>query len=305
MYQSLQMIQTSSNKIIIEKIHQKLLKGDAIHDFLSQYLPKAYRIYFDSFIQILPFEQAFMLSERFITQNNTLKKHYYQKILVPFVLFFFTMIAVLCFFIYCFPILASIMQEFHVDIYFFIVLKNVLIFIIIFILLFLIVGFLIYLLMKYARFKVSLFKKMCYLPCFEMIKVLMSHLFVSLFYQCHQCGFSTRQSVETLQSLTQNELIQFMAKEIEKTLLKGEGIEKALNSIYFDKQFFKTFSIFQNTTKENSVFEAYLRINELKVNAFFKKVVGSVKIISYISIAIILIFVYQILLLPLSIIQTL
>ncbi len=82
-------------------------------------------------------------------------------------------------------------------------------------------------------------------------------------------------------------------------------MEKAFKSIYFDKGLYRFLNISMYISNMDEMIKGYIKVNEIKINKFYNIFLYSIQIITYSSISLVLVFVYQILMMPLNIISNL
>ena len=106
--------------------------------------------------------------------------------------------------------------------------------------------------------------------------------------------------MEILKGMTYKPLVAFIASEIDRSLMDGDRIESAMDSIYIDPSLKRFFKIALYSSDMENMLQGYLEMCSyrlLKQSRIFTKAVQAV---SYCSIGLILIVVYQALMLPMT-----
>lgn len=151
--------------------------------------------------------------------------------------------------------------------------------------------------------RITIYKHIAKFKFARIIKLFVSHEFALFFGECIKMGCSTKQSIEILKGLSNKPLINFIAHNLEKSFMVGSSMENAFKTIYLDKSLYTFLKISMYSTNTEKMLNKYLTVNEYKINKLIRNFSNFIKIFSYLTVAVLLIFVYQILLLPLSIIS--
>lgn len=303
--QACKLLENDKNKIVFKNIDNRLMHGEKLADVFSDYCPLEYKEYFTSYIKFLPFYNSLSLSYLIYNESLKQKKFYIKKLLYPILIFIFTIIGIYLFVLICLPVLITLMQEFNSELEYIIYLEKISY--IILNITFIIILFLLLVILFFfqKRNQVKGYKIFCKFKLSRVLKIIISNDFARFYEQCTLIGCSTQESIEILKTLSNKPLISFLANQLDMSLLKGNTIENAFKNKYLDKGLYRFLNISMYSRNNGKILEGYIKLNEIKLNNIFKLFSYFVQIFTYIIISIILIFVYQILMMPLSIISNL
>ncbi len=303
--QAMNLLENDFNKYVFNNIKDKLNKGEDINSFFHEFVPKQIKNNFKNFISYLPFNNSLKLSLSIYNEEKLQRKKYISKLLYPSLMLIATIIGIYFFIWICFPILLSLMKEFKADmIYAALIQKLVYIFLNILFVFVMIIELLILYYMQ-SKNQVKGYKLVSKFKYLEVIKLMISNDFARFYQQCTNIGCSTISSIQILKSFDNKPIISFIAKTIDDSLIEGNSFKNAFDSKYLDKGLFRFLNISLYSLNTDKMLEGYIKLNEIKLNNFFKKLTLLIQGFTYSSISIVLIFVYQVLLLPLSIITNL
>lgn len=302
---TLKILINRNNKNIFNYIDDCLKNGVDIHVIFLDILPINYKNYFNVFIKFLPLIECLKLIFSIENEKSILKKLYFKNIIYPFSMFIFTILGIYFFNIFCFPLLLAMLNEFKVKMIFLTVVYNIFnIFINIVFCISLFILVLVFLFL-FDKTKVKMYKYFSKFKFFRIFKIFACNEFALFFKECCLVGCSTKTSMSILKEIKCFKIVAFLAETVDESLKKGMSINNAFSTKYFDYNLSRLLNVFININGTEKMLEGYLKINELKINSILKRISNFIKLFSYITISTILIFVYQILLLPLNIISKL
>ena len=302
--ESMDMISNKANEMLFEKVNEHLVNGEAIESFFAYYLKDEYAKYFNCFIGFEPLNISLALTLDIVNEAKDVNKMYLNNLTYPCVTFIITIVGVYLFNLTVFKSMISMMNSFNVSLdhlmvvqMFINVLSNVFL-LVIFILLVLFLWF------KRPEKQVIAYKFINKYLKINTLNSFISADFCRILKQCHKQGLSTKESMEIIANISHKPILSYIASYINQQLLSGETIENALCNQYLDKSLYRFLIVAISTSSLDKMIDSYLMINELKVKEECKKLSIFFKIFSYLIIAIILIFVYQLLLSPINIIAS-
>ena len=301
--QTLHLMVNKQNLSTIKLIQTRLENGQKIEDFFGEYCPKEYRSYFHGFIQYLPFLECITLCNNILTDESKQKKELKKGLAYPCLLFFGVWIGVVFFSELCLPALVSLMAGFHITSTSFEVIRLVIRIGAGILSIFCLTTSILIIYFNNTKRKVQgykLFQK--YIPQ-SIICQYTSAEFVRFFLQCLKVNVSTKQSLSIIQAIPKKEIIVFLSKQIEESLLEGERMDKAMENKYLDVNLARFFKIAYYSGNMENMLESYLIMAKKRIQRQCQVFTKTVQIVSYCSIGLVLILVYQILMLPLSILS--
>ncbi|WP_297237213.1 type II secretion system F family protein [uncultured Faecalicoccus sp.] len=230
-----------------------------------------------------------------ITKGNLID--FVKKMIYPFFLLSFTYLMILFFDAYILPGMMSFTQESNFSILS--VLK------ILYTLFFLVLGCTVFLcvflwkkkerrtiLYRYGLFKIALFKKILTLQFSVAFCILLGQ------------GLSTSKALHTLFEMDDQSLISIYAREIYSSLEQGNRIEKAISVLPFDTDFIRYFQMGLHTSNLESMLSLYNDKLKQKVNKEIQRMSLVMQCISYLSVGIVVLVIYQLLLMPLNLLNS-
>lgn len=303
--ETLKLLENKRNHNCFLAICKKLEEGTPIEQFFSEYSPQMYRNYFNSFILFLPFTESLKLCVKLSNDETKQKKDIFKNLWYPVLMFLGTIFGIYFFIVFCFPTLISLMKDFSVNSTFmeivmkiiFMVIQGVMVVVLLFLMIIL------YFIQK--KNHVKGYKILTAYLHFPLIKQLQSNLFARYFYHCIKIGCKTKQSLQILQTIENKPILVFLSQHLEESLLKGEKMEKALQSPYLDETLYHFMNIAIYSSSMESMLEGYIEVNHEKLRVLIKRITKLIQVGTYTTIGLIIIFVYQILIIPLSVMSQL
>ena len=131
---------------------------------------------------------------------------------------------------------------------------------------------------------------------------IVSEKFANYYLICLKHGLSTKDTVNFLMHI-KDPIISSFGNGLNEKLEKGAKYEDALNALPIDsllKQFLKVSFLSQYT---ESVMETYLDIVHVKINQLIQSYSKGFQICTYVLLGIVVIIIYQVLMVPMQMIQ--
>ncbi len=301
--QSLEILKEKNTSVVIEKLINEFESGGFVDDVFSSALNKDMRMYFQSFIQFVPFNQALSLSLELVEYDNNTRKKLIKNIFKPLCLFLGSLLAVQLFSVYCFPILINLMSDFNLDTSSLnIISKSLSVGINLFLICLLMQLIIIFVFSSRKRIVLG-YILLCYSPWHKTVRKFLSGQFAYYFNECSKMGYKTQKTITIIQSMKQKPLIVFIAYHVEQGLLNGEKMEDAIRHRYLDTSLQKFIKIAIYSSSLTKMLDSYIEQNNYAIDALCKKWTKRITLFSYSSVGLLIIMIYQILLLPLTIIQ--
>ncbi len=300
---SLEITLSKNSTFIFNSIKSQLDQGLIINEFIVDYLPRGIKEHVYSFLEFTTFVKAIELSLQLYEYDKMTKQQFIKSLLRPLILFVVSLGAVQLFIVLCLPVLLALMRDFEVNDFtlrtggtiFTLFINSVLIVLVV---LLVIVFYFIR-----PKNKVLGYVLLSKTYFYKTVRHFVSGQFAAYFHACVKSGYTTQTILLILQKMKQKPLLVFNAYHIEQALLKGEKIEDAINNRYLDTTLQKYIQIAVYSTGLKNMLEGYIEYNTQVGYNLCKRWAKRITLISYSSIALMLVLIYQVLLLPLSIIQ--
>ena len=297
--QSLNLLESYDDKFV-GNIIKRMQKGENAKEVFGDFLPRNIRSYYEALISYLSFGDALELAINTFKKERSLKEQLIKDLAYPLGMLGFSLLGIYFFNIAAFEPLIMSVSQFQSDLSALYIFKNALdIFINIvfgFIALFLLMG----LYYKRPSHKVRAYILLVKHLKDSIIKDYLSSRFVMYLSECHKSGLKTKDSISILKSLKSEPLISFIAFHVEEAFLKGKSYDEALSNPFLDKKLAKVINIALLSGKFDVMIENYLKAFRTRFKKCCKKYAKILQIISYVIIGIIIVFVYQILFIPMS-----
>ena len=284
----------------IAEINQRLAKGDSLKDILNN---NAFEKQLSFYIQHIDIMQAIRINYQKIKQSEKIKKNLFEKIAYQIILLISSIFLLILFTELVLPNMIisldltnqktdSIIMTFRIiNIVQDIVLIGLLILVI----------FIIYI--KTSKKEAHLWLLFHKIGKDKIIRVIATYYLVNDLAIFLENGLSLHQSLDILRFNKTNRLSALLAHHFNEELLKGSDFESSLDIEFFDDEFH---SISLYCLKDNDFIAAindYRQISSFKFEQLIKRTSVVFQTICYLFVAIIIILAYQVLLMPLEMLQ--
>ena len=118
-------------------------------------------------------------------------------------------------------------------------------------------------------------------------------------------GLSTRECIDMLSEIHHKNMLHPLVKQIQKELHQGHTLIQSLEYCQMDQEFIRFVNMGLHTSSIKELLWLYHQKVQKDLEQKTKKISLYIQIISYISVGIVVMTVYQILLLPMNILNTL
>ena len=113
-------------------------------------------------------------------------------------------------------------------------------------------------------------------------------------------GFKTKEILEILKLVRSKPVISFLANKLENSLLMGESIDVSFKEYYFDDTLNSFIKIASYTNSFTLMINEYTSIMNKKIQEKISKFTMFIQCLIYLVIGLIIIFVYQLLFMPMQ-----
>lgn len=301
---AMNLIDVKEKKESFQSIRRRLLHGEQLSDFFAEYLPKSYSTYFSGFIQWLPFLESLLLTSRIRTKEIEQTKAMIKGMIYPMILLLGVLAGILVFNTTVLPEMLSMMSGFGLegDSY-----KKAAEVITISTKVFVVIAGFSVLVAMIALSKRNIVKTYQLLSRILPDSILAgsaSSDFARFYLECVRMKIPTRESLSILKNIQEKPLVQFIAQELDSSLQQGKAMEKAIDSPYVEKALSRFFRIAIYASNCEQMLEGYLKMVQMRSEVRIKRFTKVVQCCAYLTIGIVVIFVYQILMMPMTMIQT-
>ncbi len=294
------LIENRENHKNIAALKEQLLKGSQIEDVIIEYLPKDIASYIKALVKTMPFSNSLNLALSFYDKIKENTKAIQKAILYPFVLLFVSLTALYLFDSYGLDTIFNMLKSFGVENISFNILRiifRVIVYIFYFGML-IVSGALLYFLNEknITLFYILVCK---YFPN-SLIQTYYCEEFISLFLICTSIGYKSKDTLNILKSLKNKKIVSLLAFHMDEKLLEGKSLLQASKQNYYDYTLANFINIAVYTNDFNKILNDYIYLSQNKIKNKMKKIATTIQCLSYIGIGAIIIFIYQVLFLPMQ-----
>ena len=292
------LLKTRKNEKIFSAIRQKLDEGEPIEKAAACYLPSKIRSYIIPLLSSLSFSEALHLSLNFYTKNEEDKKRLWSSLAYPLILLFISVSSLYLFDLYGIDSIFALISSFESNIklyenfrVLFRVMVNVFYYGV------LLTFLLIVLCMRPQRIVLLYLFVSKHFPN-SFVSIYNSEEFMSLFLICIKAGYSTRESLHILKAMKNKPLISFLAFHMDESLMEGETMKEAAGKDYYDSALSRFIKIATHANDFSKIIESYISLAKEKIARRMKGYTLAIQLITYAFIGAVIIFIYQILFMP-------
>lgn len=301
--EAFEIIKDTKNKIIISKLFEDLDNGFKIEDVIIKYVDKNISLYINSFINYLPFEKTLNLSLSLIDKSKQMKQFLLKSISYPLLLIVLCIGGIYIFNNLFFYQMIEMISGFNLDLSRIFLLKNILDWIINLILLIILLFFIIFKFSINDKSKIFFYLKINKLFKNNIYKTYITHLFVIFYIECLKQGLKTKECIEILLKIKHIKYISFLAYHIDDNFNKGFEYSDALTNLFIDQKLKKFLKVSKFVENKINVLEMYLKINQKLFYSYVKKLGIFLQISSYCLVFLVVYFIYNLLLMPIGIME--
>lgn len=301
--ESIDILKSKANEEAFRNIESRLSQGEEAADFLGGMLPEKYRSGFSCLLKFESLSNALSLSVSIADGDRREKEALLKQLMYPTMLFTASTLGVLLFAQYCFPPLISMMESFQVDasgsIRLCHLIKTIAIMLII-------ASFLLcitFCFLKKPSTAMKLYQKISGHFPESMVVLYVSLDFVRFFRETVKAEASTRKVLQLLEALEDKPITSEIAHGINQKLQEGSSFTDAMDTPCLDpalKRFLRT-AVYAGNLDE--MLESYLMLSRQRMKQKTARLTRTIQLLSYSSIGMVLIMVYQILMMPLSVLS--
>ena len=300
---TLQILKTKRNEHRINYVLEKLEQGQTFKEVFSMLLPKGYRRYFDNFIRYLPVLESMRISVELASYEEKMKQKMMKDMVYPVVMLFVMFIGMYLFNGFVFPQMMTLMTSFEINVTSYYFLRSFIQLLSWLVTILLVVGLLLWVVFQEPNRKCWLYRVLVkYVPDSLMVQKASAE-FARYFLECVRVRISTIQTMKILLDIKEKPLVRLIAKELNDSLSKGESFEETLHTPFVEHALQQFFQIALHGSNCEKMLEGYLVMNQQRHIKQVRIFTRSVQLSCYGAIGLILLVIYQILMLPMQMLQ--
>lgn len=300
--EALFIVSDKKEQSIITSIEKRIKNGERISEVFADHIRGDVALYFRALINYLSFKEAILLAITTSGKKKVIIEKMIKETVYPLALLTFSVIGIYLFNAFAFEPLIQSVASFSPDQQSLYIIKQGLDIMISALLFIIVIAAAAFLYFRRKKHHVWLYVRLNrYFPS-SMIKEYLSSQFVLYLVECHKIGVRTKDSIAILKSLKDQPLISFLAYHVDDAFLKGKSYEEAVSNRYLDKNLSAVIKIGITTGKLDIMMANYLETFIKRFSRHCRLWAKILQIISYALIGIIIMFIYQILFIPMSVI---
>ena len=300
---TLQILKTKRNERRITQVLEKLEQGQTFKEAFSLLLPHCYRRYFNNFIRYLPVLESMRISVELATHEEKMKQKMMKDMVYPVVMLFVMFIGMYLFNGFVFPQMMTLMTSFEINVSSYYFLRSLIQLLSWLVTILFVVGMLFWVVFLEPNRKCWLYRVLVkYVPDSLMVQKASAE-FARYFLECVRVRISTKQTMKILLDMKEKPLVRLIAQELNDALSKGESFEVTLHTPFVEHALQQFFQIALHGSNCEKMLEGYLVMNQQRHIKQVRIFTRSVQLSCYGAIGLILLVVYQILMLPMLMLQ--
>ena len=300
---TLQILKTKRNERRITQVLEKLEQGQTFKEAFSLLLPHCYRRYFNNFIRYLSVLESMRISVELATHEEKMKQKMMKDMVYPIVMLFVMFIGMYLFNGFVFPQMMTLMTSFEINVSSYYFLRSLIQLLSWLVTILFVVGMLFWVVFLEPNRKCWLYRVLVkYVPDSIMVQKASAE-FARYFLECVRVRISTIQTMKILLDMKEKPLVRLIAQELNDALSKGESFEVTLHTPFVEHALQQFFQIALHGSNCEKMLEGYLVMNQQRHIKQVRIFTRSVQLSCYGVIGLILLVVYQILMLPMLMLQ--
>ncbi len=297
-------LSNKKNRKIFDDLSMKLTNGMMIEEAIGEYLPEGIKEYLLPLLKKLSFSEALSLSLQFHDNHERNRKEIASSLAYPCVLLMISVTAIYLFDIYGIDTIFNLIAGFDADLSLMIGFRKTFRIIVrafYYLCIVVLVGLLIFTKPKRIALLYVFISKHWPNSLFHLHY---SEEFVSLLLICTRRGYKTKEALETLRNMKSRPLVSFMAYHLDESLLEGETLDEASRKRYYDQSLSRFIRIASHSDDFAGMLENYTLLARERFRRKMKEYTLAIQILTYAFIGMIVIFIYQVLYLPMQAIMS-
>ena len=300
-YDALDIIRDKETEKMIDEINEMLAQGIEISEWILDYFPVSIAGHMKSFLACLPFQQSLMISLEIDQKSRENRETVLKELLYPCLLCAGVILGFMLFQSMIYPMLLQISgTEMDGTSVFLMKLIPFLSRLLGSLAMILIIGFL--WCCKDDNI-VILYQFLCDHQWINPFRRYASVSFIRYYRECSLMHMPTRECLRVMASMKKQRLASFIASRLDERLEKGEKMEDVIRCSLLEGSLARFFRVALYSSDLTSLLDSYLDMMEKKTKAQIKVITKIIQLIAYGMIGIVIIFIYQALFLPMTMLE--
>ena len=298
--QSMDLLKNRKNAGIFEEITGQLDQGFLIENVMKDYLPVPIRACASTLLGHLSFNDALSISLRIYEEQQENRNGLFSSIAYPCILLFVTISALYLFDLYGIDTVFSLIVSFDADIGLYQDIRMIFRIVIRSVYYLILAGTLAVIYFIQPRRIVLLYLFLSEHFPNSLLSVYYSEEFMSLLLICIEHGYKTREAIGILKDMKNRPVISFLAFHLDESLMEGETMKEAVHKKYYDSSLSRFIKIGNYTNDFTQIVSSYIRMAKQKIRQRMKRYTLTIQLSTYAFIGAIIVFIYQVLFMPMQ-----
>ena len=134
----------------------------------------------------------------------------------------------------------------------------------------------------------------------SLMSVYYSEEFMSLLLICMEHGYRTKEAISILKDTKNSPVISFLAFHLDESLMEGETMKEAVHKKYYDSSLSRFIKIGNYTNDFSQIVSSYISLAKQKIRQRMKRCTVTIQLSTYAFIGAIIVFIYQVLFMPMQ-----
>lgn len=296
----LKLLKNKKNEKVFNQIENSLASGAMIEDAIKDYLPKQIKEYLVPLLKSVSFSNALELALSFNGKHLDSKNKLLGQIAYPCILLFITITVLYLFDLYGMDTIFSLLRSFNTNADIYDGIRTILRIVINIFYYGILIGVLAIIYFWQPKRLPLLYLFFSNKLPNSLLNVYYSEEFVSLLLACVNKGYKSKESLQILKQMKSKPIVSFLAFHLDKDLMDGESLKDAIKKEYYDSSLSRFIKIANYTNDFSNILYSYTVLAREKINKKIKKYTMTIQLVTYSFIGIIVVFIYQILFMPMQ-----
>lgn len=302
---SMKVAVTKTNTECIHLIESEMESGMQGEDILIKYMPLQYQGYFDGFMQYMSCKDSLASVLEIVQSERKQKEEIIKGMLYPTLLLLGVNIGVLIFDWFVLPVMTKMMAGFQVQDPSLFFLQNLIHFLSVFVLTaFCMTGIGLIYLLQPSRIVLTYHTIQKFFPESLIVKYASSQ-FSRFYLECLHRHISTRSSLQILKQMDRKPFVKEIASQLDVSLQQGQEMSQAIANAATESALNRIFHISVYASNCEAMMEGYLKMVKDRTSREIQRYARIVQCLSYCSVGMVILSVYQVLLMPIRMMQNL
>lgn len=302
---ALSIAETKENRQTVQAILLELAQGKEGESILPQYLPKQAAGYFAGFVQYMSMKDTFTAVLAILHSEKKQKEELVKGMLYPSLLFIGVNAGVLLFNAFVFPVMMQMMSSFSYQDTSLQIVQKAVSYTADTVLILLFISIIVIIAALQKKNIVSTYHWIQQRKEDALLVKFASADFIRFYLACMKRGIATKEALTILKDLKQKPLVSEIASQLDASLQEGMAFAEAAEKSTAESALVRIFRIAVYASNCEELMEGYMNMVSRRTEHEIAVYARIVQMFSYSAVAAVIVSVYQVLLMPIQMMQTL